>query len=690
MKFRHILAALALSVPALMSAVCADPRIRTAINPDGTVVSYRVHGDEFFHFMTDPDCTRILHRDARGFITDILRDGRAVEFNRDNIMMLADEAIAMAPNLMTASGMQKMATLNIDGRSNYPTVGQGNRSLVVLVEFQDTPFTVENPKDYYTRQLNERGFSDYGACGSALDYYIDASNGLYVPQFDVYGPVKLSHDAAYFKEMGGPNMAELIHESITSLHESGELDLSNYDLDEDGIVDTVFFYYAGYGSADSETETIWPHQYDYRYLGNKTLGSSLKLDGKSVGPYACANELKGINPQTGKRPWKDGSDPWVEGIGVFVHEYGHVLGLPDLYDVQYSDEAVTPGKWDVMCEGSYNFNSTRPPLYSAYEQWVCRWLEFTTAEDATHYDLKALGTSKESNAVRIRIPMSADGRTFYPEYFVLESRDNSNWDSIFPESGIVVWRINYDKNTWINNLVNTKNGSNVEIIYSDVKKKPVFTDGVIYKGASVELVPSKDYTYWKSPVITAIGYDKDAKTGSFDYNMATPTDVFTLLHDAPVAAADGSRAFKLTWDPVVGADSYLLTVRVKNSGRIIEDYDAKDMGKETSVWIAGLSSMQWRLEMEAFVTCSKDGLASTATSNFVTFKPSELALDADDNAVGVIDGEDALIWGGVGCIHAPEGALVFDMAGKRLSAGDLAPGVYIVTFGSASRKVVVR
>ncbi|MDE5872082.1 MAG: M6 family metalloprotease domain-containing protein, partial [Muribaculaceae bacterium] len=358
MNIKHIIAAMALSLPGLVAAVPADPRPRQITNPDGSVITVRVHGDEFFNFMTDEACTRILQRDSRGFVTDMLRDGAPVAFTRENVAMLSDEAMVRFPAKARSnvSSMQKMATLDSGGRSNYPTIGQGNRSLVVLVEFQDVEFTVEDPKDYFTRQLNEPGFSDYGGSGSALDYYIAASNGLYVPQFDVYGPVKVSKDAAYFKDMGSSTMATLIRESLTALHDAGEIDFRNYDLDDDGVVDTVFFYYAGYGSADSDTETIWPHQYDYRYFN--TLGTGLRLDGKKIGPYACANELKGWNPTNGKRPWLDGSTPWVDGIGTFVHEYGHVLGLPDLYDAEYTPgvNVLTPGPWSVMAEGAYNLD----------------------------------------------------------------------------------------------------------------------------------------------------------------------------------------------------------------------------------------------------------------------------------------------------------------------------------------------
>lgn len=690
MKHKHILATLALSLPGLMAAVPADPRPRVLTNPDGSTVTVRVHGNEYFHFMTDADCTRILERDARGFISDAVRDGRALSYSKENIESLRSEAYArfqLPEEALQSNGMHKMATLDSEGRSNYPTIGEGNRSLVVLIEFQDVDFTVENPKEYFTRQLNEPGFSDYGGKGSALDYYIDASNGLYVPQFDVYGPVKVSKEASYFKDMGDTRMSLLIKESLTALHDAGEIDFSNYDLDEDGVIDTVFFYYAGYGSADSDTETIWPHQYDYRYLSS--YGSaSLKFDGKKVGPYACANELKGWNPTTGKMPWKDGSEPWVDGIGTFVHEYGHVLGLPDLYDTAYSEGVVTPGEWSVMCAGCYNFDGCVPPLYSAYEQWVCRWLDYTEAEDGTEYNIVSLGNSKESTAVRIRIPKNEEASSFENEYFIVEARDASKWDACFPESGLLVWRINYSKSNWLNNSVNSAKGSNVVIHYANGERNPAFTEGVIYPGGSTELVPSKNYKYWKSPIISGIAYDADSKSGSFGYNVITemPTGA-PVLHDTPYADESGARNFTIEWDPVEGADSYQVTIRRVSTGKALGVYDEFNVGDVTSLKVVSVPIAFWTNEIEAYVRAVK-GIPCSDISNIISFIPK--SLPQGSNAVDGIGEDSVAISGGVGCINAPEGAQVFDMTGKPVRRDSVAPGIYLVSYAGRTVKVLVK
>ncbi|MDE5794464.1 MAG: M6 family metalloprotease domain-containing protein, partial [Muribaculaceae bacterium] len=665
MKIKHIIAALALSLPGMIAARPADPRPRVVTNPDGTEVTVRVHGNEFFHFMTDESCSRILERDSRGFIADAVRDGKTLSFSEENIEMLRSESEAKFPAMESPSSrfsMQRMATLDREGRSEYPTIGKGNRSLVVLVEFQDVEFTVKDPKDYFTRQLNEPGFSDYGGLGSALDYYLASSNGLYAPQFDVYGPVKVSKDASYFKGMGNSVMSLLIRESLTALHDSGEVDFSNYDLDNDGVIDTVFFYYAGYGSADSDTETIWPHQFDYRYLSAFGASNNLRLDGKAMGPYACANELKGINPTTGKQPWKDGSEPWVDGIGAFCHEYGHVLGLPDLYDTDYTEgvEVLTPGHWSVMCSGSYNFNGCRPPLMSAYEQWLCRWLEYTDAKDASHYDLVSLGNSATPTAVKIGIPKDDSGNALESEYFVIESRDASNWDSCFPESGLLIWRINYSRGVWTNNAVNSKNSSNVVIHYANGESHPAFTNENIYPGSPYELIPSKDYAMWKSPFITDIEYDAESKTASFGYNMLTETPTGApLLHDTPFADEGGARDFTFVWDPVDGADSYQVTIKRVSTGKTLGVYDELNVGNVTSLKVVSVPISFWNYEIEVYVRAVK-AIPCSDTSNVIRFVPKDLPKGSGNMAVGVVGEDSAWISGGVGGIYAPQGSQVFD------------------------------
>lgn len=699
MRFGSLIATLVvLFIPALVSAIPADPRPRMLRNPDGSLVKVRVFGDEKFHFMTDAEGRYILHRDEKGFLVKSTRGGAPLAFSKETVDMLREERGASpfdfkAPERNPST---RMASLDADGRSNYPTVGNETRSLVVLVEFEDVKFTVENPQDYFTRKLNEPGFSDYGGKGSALDYYKAASHGLYTPAFDVYGPVKIDKPASYFEhtdDEATSHMDYIIRQALTQLHSSGQLKLSDYDFDNDGILDTVFIYYAGYGSADSDTPTIWPHQYDYDGFVYYDNIDPLIIDDIRVGPYACANELNGWNPQTGKQPWQDGSEPWVSGIGTFVHEYGHVLGLPDLYDVEYGEGVVTPGDWDVMCSGSYNFNGCVPPLFSAYEQWVCRWLEYTDAQDATHYDLAALGHTDNPSAVRIRIPTSRGVIKFEPEYFVIESRGNSDWDACFPKPGLMVWRINYSRALWDQNLVNSADGSNVSIVYADGESDPLFSEGSLVPGGAVELVPTSDYPGWESPYITNISYSAEQFVGSFDYNMLTDApEIEVILSDTPYADEDSSNNFTLQWTCHDDVDSYRLTVRRADTGRPFGVYEEFDVGKTTSHKVISVTPAFWNNEIEAYVRAVKGGIPSSMRSNIVTFCPKDLPKGAGTQSdyVDSIGQDDVKIYGSFGCVVAPQEAIIRNLAGQVVANSDLPGGVYIVTCGSTSVKVIVK
>lgn len=686
MKIKYLLAAAALAMPALLFAKPADPRVRTMTNPDGTEVQVRVIGDEHFHFMTDVNRTRIIERDNRGFYTDAMRDGKVLLFNDETISLLREETEAGMPEYTGngATGPLKMATLDSEGRSTYPTIGEGNRSLVVLVEFDDVEFTVENPQEYYTRQLNEPGFSDYWGKGSALDYYKDISNGMYVPQFDVYGPVKVPYEAKYFSDLDSHRMYYLIKSALTQLHDAGDIDFSNYDLDNNGIVDTVFIYYAGYGQADSDTETIWPHQYDFNVFVQYDGKPVLKFDGKRIGPYACGNELSGFNPQTRRQPWKDGSEPWVDGIGTFVHEYGHVLGLPDLYDVSYSG-TQTPGDWDVMASGCYNGNGCVPPRYSAYEQWLCKWLEYEDPEDATHYEIPALGT-EGARALRLSVPKTLGSNA--TEYFLIEARDKSGWDSCFDTGGVMIWHINYEKSVWNSNSVNT-GSSHVSIHYANGENHPLFTSGNIFPGGDKELKATNKYSKWESPFITSIGYDENARTGYFDYNVIEdmPTGA-PVLHDQPVADADGKRAFTLEWDALEGADSYQLTVQRTSDGIFMDDYNEKNVGNVCSFKVDNVALSYWIKELRVYVRAVVNGFPSRDISNELKFIPRE--LPKDENAVEAIGGDNIVVAGAHGYVVAPDNARIFDISGREVENSNLPAGIYIVSVGAKSVKVVVR
>jgi len=127
--------------------------------------------------------------------------------------------------------------------------------------------------------------------------------------------------------------AEFARDAI--LAADADIDFSQYDADGDGTVDAVAIIHQGRGKEESGKATdIWSHQSS---LSGAGLGA-LTLDGVTVDTYIIMPEVQGA-----------GGD--ITTIGVLAHEYGHALGLPDLYDVDYSSAGI--GDWGLMGGGAW-------------------------------------------------------------------------------------------------------------------------------------------------------------------------------------------------------------------------------------------------------------------------------------------------------------------------------------------------
>ena len=318
----------------VMTAIPAYPGRIEYVQPDGTKIVLRQHGDEFAHWTTDAAGRLVslssdgYYRPASGIsVTEILRQGAA----------------------RRAAARQHRAAL----RASSSPVALGKKHfLVILVEFTNKQFsTSEDPNAAFTALLNEPGYSVNGGTGSARDYYYENSHGVFEPVFDVFGPVKMDTTYAYYgqNDMQGNDKRpeEAIIEGCKKL--DADIDFSRYDNDGDGKVDLVFMYYAGKGEADGgASNTIWPHQWEL-----SSAGKSLELDGKVIDSYACTNEVSGI-------------DGKMCGIGTACHEFGHAMGLPDFYDTDYETNGQAAGLFffSAMDSGSYNNNGRTPPYFN--------------------------------------------------------------------------------------------------------------------------------------------------------------------------------------------------------------------------------------------------------------------------------------------------------------------------------------
>ena len=396
--FLLALAALLLGFQTLF-AIPARPGKIVYTQPDGSKISLVLHGDEFGHWVTDVS-GRLLRQDEDGF------------YRVDTENDLATVQRRAAENRMNARRVRASRA------GEHIAIGQ-KHFLVVLVEFKDLSFRVNDPQEAFTALLNEPGYSLNGGTGSARDFYYDNSNGVFEPIFDVYGPVKVSQNYSYYGRNVGQNddcPEEALIEGCKGLDE--EIDFSRYDNNGDGKVDMVFMYYAGYSEAEGgPASTIWPHQWNL-----SQAGKMITVDGVKVDAYACTSELKGSAGST------------MCGIGAACHEFGHAMGLPDMYDTDYETNGYAGGlyAYSTMCDGPYNNDGCTPPYFNFEERMFLGWVsdsDYRTFNKAGKY---TIGPASENIAYRTFTDM--DG-----EYFVYENRPKIGWDRYIPAGGMLVY-----------------------------------------------------------------------------------------------------------------------------------------------------------------------------------------------------------------------------------------------------------
>lgn len=455
-----------------LKAVKAYPYPLEIKQPDGSYLTVQLHGDESFHYKTTTDGYKIQKNKA-GFYVYTEKDnlgrlsaGKIIAKNPEKRTIEEKRYLSELPDISAESLItytdNRMAVSQANapaGLSGFPRTGSP-RSLVILVNFSDTVFKITNPKTAYTRLLNEAGYADNGGTGSSKDYFQSASNGKFSPQFDVVGPFNLPKPMSYY----GKNMlsndndtlaVQMVVDACTAAN-AGGVDFTLYDTDGDTYIDNVFIYYAGHNEAEGGSDnSIWPHRWVVQ-RGSNYFGTpnSVKFDGKTVFGYACTSELRG---STGTN---------MCGIGTFTHEFGHVIGLVDLYHTKTSGKK-TLDFWDIMDVGVYLNAGRTPPTYSAYERFYLGWLtpqQVSSPSDLTLYPLSQSKTALTNTAGQSYLfsqtthNLSASAPA-PAEFFITEYRKKTGWDTYLPGEGMLFWHIDYLQTAWDDNSVNAYTGT---------------------------------------------------------------------------------------------------------------------------------------------------------------------------------------------------------------------------------------
>ena len=417
MKKNILLAAAALLLSISTFAGPAYPGRIVRTQPDGSTIGIFLHGDEWYHWMTD-DQGNIVVEDSDGYIRKQGLESPAARKSK----------IEQAK----AKRLENMEILKAAASSNTgsPVIP------VFLIGFQDKAFSKTAAQ--FDAMLNTPGYSDNNAIGSVYDYYNENSLGKFTPKFEVLGPVTADNNLSSY----GTNKAyQALVQACTKLDK--DVDFSKYDNDGDGYIDFCIFYYAGYDQAQtSNTSQIWSH-------ASNISGYHYKFDNVYIGKYFCTSELKGSSGST------------MCSIGTTCHEFAHTLGLPDFYDTDYEDngDAANTYSFDLMAEGPYNNNSTTPPYMNAEELMEIGWLP--SIPEITATGSVTLPAVNYPGATAYSAYMTKTANT--NEYFVYEVRRGERWDAPLP-TGMLVYHVDRSNNkvtgsitagsTWDSNEVN--------------------------------------------------------------------------------------------------------------------------------------------------------------------------------------------------------------------------------------------
>lgn len=570
----------------LSAALHATAPVRRTIQhtqPDGTALTVSSYANGHYALFTADDGTPLFLADdghyyyARIVGSSLASSGiaahnaaersaserarlKALALTAADAQSLLEQEVAAARPAAPAS---RAAAASNDGLGEYGvSYGYTVSSIgspvipVVLAEFADRTFQDTITIDKLTRFFNQEGYADERyAVGSVRDYFVDQSAGLFTPTFKIVARVKLSGGyATYGADRGSTidyNRSKFVREVLDSA--SLTVDFAQYKNGES--VPLVAIMHAGPGQQssfeDGCSDYLWARFQQQTYSVN---GGNTKISS-----YLYFDELF----QTYGTGRNDITEAHLDGIGLFCHEFGHALGLPDFYytgsSTAISDTLRTMEYWDIMDYGQYTYNGYRPTGYTAYERSAMGWLKLKELTEADYVTLYPLGEeAKGPTACIIRNPEEEK------EYYILENRKSSRWYTATFGVGMLMTHVDYSKNLWsLNQVNNTPAHQRMAFVPADGRKEghtlkqndgTTLTTAQFYAAYRADLFPGEnDVTQWTSfPVFngtagqldTPLYNIKRAEDGSVSFSFIDATK--TGISAATADSADASAPFAYT------------------------------------------------------------------------------------------------------------------------------------------------
>lgn len=455
----------ALCCVAMADAVPAKPGTYTITQSDGTTIKLRAVGNAFNNaVLTTDDLTVERGADGDFYYVSSVTGLTTVRAHNPEHRNAIEKAFVQAQHGAMSMQFQpfripaqkgRLGATGSNASADVPAKGE-RRIPVILVEYQDKKFNNTREK------IIEAMISGDESVGQ---YFRDQSNGKYEPVFDVYGIYCLSENREYYGGRSGTVKDKGIGWMVTEACQLAAADgvsFKPYDTNNDYYCDVVIIIYAGVGEAQASAyhpEAIWPCNWTLDAAKYYSRGGNGAFSPSSGDPYvntfAVFNELHGSN-DNGKT---------IDGIGTFAHEFGHCLGLPDMYDTGSNDN-YGMGNWDIMCQGCYCNDGYTPVGYSAYEKVFMGWTEHIKPVPNTYYTLSIwnqIGNAATDQSLCLTSDLNKN------EYYILENRRRQGWDRYLPGQGLLVTHITYSSNQWYYNKPNNEKIQLITLLPCDNK-----------------------------------------------------------------------------------------------------------------------------------------------------------------------------------------------------------------------------
>lgn len=411
-------------------AVSAYPYPVQVKQPDGTTITVIMQGDERVKWAQTMDGYTIMYnkkgvfeyamQDSKGDLTLSGVPASEISLRKsDELNFLSKISKGLLYSKDQVSLMKSIYEIKSnEAQKVFPTTGS-RKLICILMGYKDKAFTKTQAE--FNNLYNQVGYTTGGATGSVKDFYLESSYGQFDLTVTVAGPYTAANNMSYYggNDASGndSNPRALVSEAINAADAS--VNFADFDNDGDGTVDGVYIIYAGYGEeAGAGADCIWAHAWN--------LATAVTKDGKSISKYSCSAELSGTSGTTMTR------------IGVICHEFGHVLGAPDYYDTNYATggQFDGTGKWDLMAGGSWNNSGITPAQHNAYTKVkVYGWATATVLSSASNVSVSPAVTNRSFYQIN---------STTANEYWILENRQQSGFDTNIPGHGLLIYHVHKD------------------------------------------------------------------------------------------------------------------------------------------------------------------------------------------------------------------------------------------------------